>query len=282
MIQIERLCFSYTKKPFIEDMCFTVGKGEIFGFLGPSGAGKSTLQRILTGQLPGYGGSVRVFGREVRAHGRAFYERIGIDFEFPTLYERLSARQNLAFFGSLYARPTREIDGLLALVELTQDADKRVADYSKGMKSRLGYLRALINDPDVLFLDEPTSGLDPANAWLVKRSILEEKAKGKTIILTTHNMQDAQSLCDRVAFIVNGRIAALDTPHALMLRRGAAALSYSYFEDGAERTGQCPLGETGRDALLQRLIAEGRLVTAHSAEPNLGDIFMEITGRALL
>ncbi len=281
MIRIENLIFSYTKKPFIERMSFSVERGEIFGFLGPSGAGKSTLQKILTGQLPGYGGSVKVFSGELRSHGRDFYERIGIDFEFPTLYEKLTARQNLKFFGSLYSSPMRDIDKLLAAVELSQDADKKVSDYSKGMKSRLSFLRALINDPEILFLDEPTSGLDPANARLMKNIILEEKAKGKTVILTTHNMQDAQELCDRVAFIVNGGIAALDTPHNLIMRRGASSVRYSWLEDGKECTGECALDKTTDDTRLQKLVSEGKLLTIHSAEPNLGDIFMEVTGRAL-
>ncbi|MDO4540978.1 MAG: ABC transporter ATP-binding protein [Syntrophomonadaceae bacterium] len=281
MIQISRLSFSYSRQPFIENMSFSVSEGEIFGFLGPSGAGKSTLQKILTGQLAGYGGTVRVLGREVNAHGRDFYERIGIDFEFPTLYEKLTGRQNLEFFGSLYAPPLRDIGQLLAGVELTHDADKKVAQYSRGMKSRLGFLRALINDPDILFLDEPTSGLDPANAHLMKQMILDEKARGKTVILTTHNMQDAQQLCDRVAFIVNGSIVALDTPHDLILQRGAASLRYTWREDGAEKSGECRLDRTGEDAQLQKLIAGGQLLTVHSAEPNLGDIFMEVTGREL-
>lgn len=223
-----------------------------------------------------------MFGKEVKRHGRDFYERIGIDFEFPTLYEKLTARQNLAFFGSLYAAPARDIGALLARLELLQDADKRVSDYSKGMKSRLSFLRALINDPEVLFLDEPTSGLDPTSARLMKNIILEEKAKGKTVILTTHNMQDAQELCDRVAFIVGGRIAALDTPHNLIMRKGASSLRYSWRENGVEQSGECALAHTGADARLQKLLADGRLLTIHSAEPNLGDIFMEVTGRALL
>lgn len=281
MIEINGLSYSYTKIPFIQGMTFSVDKGSILGFLGPSGAGKSTLQKILTGQLKGYGGSVRAFGKEVRMHGRDFYERIGIDFEFPTLYEKLTARQNLQFFGSLYAKPSRNIDALLDSLELTLDADKKVSEYSKGMKSRLGFLRALINDPEILFLDKPTSGLDPANARLMKNIILKEKANGKTVILTTHNMQDAQEICDRVAFIVGGRIAALDTPHNLIMRKGASSLRYSWPEDGAERFGECPLDETGTDFRLQELIAEDKLLTIHSAEPTLGDIFMEITGRAL-
>lgn len=281
MIEISDLSFSYTKEPFIQNVGFSVGRGEIFGFLGPSGAGKSTLQKILIGLLNGYRGSVKVFGEEVSRHGRDFYERIGIDFEFPTLYDKLTARQNLAFFASLYKGQTRDASELLSSVDLLRDADKLVSDYSKGMKSRLGFLRALLNDPEILFLDEPTSGLDPANARLMKNLILAQKDKGKTVILTTHHMQDAQELCDRVAFIVNGRIAALDTPHALIMRRGAAELRYTWLDGGEERGGECALSGTGADARLLELVRSGRLLTAHTQEPNLGDIFMEVTGRSL-
>lgn len=210
-----------------------------------------------------------MLGREVKKQNKDYYERIGIGFEFPTLYEKLTARQNLIFFGSLYKKSPRDLDALLESLELTHDADKKVADYSKGMKSRLGFPRALINDPDVLFLDGPTSGLDPANVRLTKNMILEEKAKGKAIILATHNMFEAQALCDRVAFIVSGRIAALDTPHALVMGRGVGALTYSFLENGVEKTGECLLSKTGEDKRLQALIQEGRLLTVNSAEPNM-------------
>lgn len=282
MIEIRELSFAYTKQPFIKDVSFAVNKGEIFGFLGPSGAGKSTLQKILIGLLPSYRGSVTVFGTEVKRVSKDFYERIGIDFEFPTLYDKLTARQNLSFFASLYSRKTRDIDALLKSVDLEKDADKKVSDYSKGMKSRLNFLRSLINDPDILFLDEPTSGLDPTNARLVKDAVLREKQNGKTVILTTHNMLDAQELCDRVAFIVNGEVKAMDTPRALIMKKGAATIHYTYLENGKEQAGECALADTACDEQLSAALKEGRLMTIHSTEPNLGDIFIDITGRVLV
>lgn len=193
MIQVASLKFSYNKSPFIEGMSFGVREGEIFGFLGPSGAGKSTLQKILTGLLTSYEGSVVVNGTEVKRRNRDFYEQIGVDFEFPSLYEKLTGRENLDFFASLY-KTHRQTDELLESVGLLPDAGKRVAEYSKGMKSRLNFIKALLNDPRLLFLDEPTSGLDPSNARRMKDIILKEKAKGKTILLTTHNMFDATEL----------------------------------------------------------------------------------------
>jgi fluoroquinolone transport system ATP-binding protein len=281
MITVKDLAFSYTGKPFIQNMNFGVKDGEIFGFLGPSGAGKSTLQKILIGLLPRYGGSVTVDGTEAKAAGKAFYQRIGVDFEFPSLYEKLTGRENLRFFASLY-ETHRDVDGLLKAIGLDQDADKKVSEYSKGMKSRLNFIKALLHSPALLFLDEPTNGLDPSNARVMKDMILEEKRAGRTIILTTHNMYDAAELCDRVSFIVDGAIAALDTPKALMTQKRAVQLSYAYkTPDGGLEERSVPLDQTGGDETLRRLIAEGRLSSIHSAEPTLNDVFVEITGRRL-
>jgi fluoroquinolone transport system ATP-binding protein len=261
-------------------MEFDVAPGEIFGFLGPSGAGKSTLQKILVGIITVYDGSARVGGIEVRKRDGKFYERVGVDFEFPSLYEKLTARENLKFFASLY-KQSRSPELLLESVGLLSDAGKKVSDFSKGMKSRLNFIKALIHDPELLFLDEPTSGLDPSNARRMKDIILEEKSKGKTILLTTHNMYDATELCDRVAFIVEGKIVALDSPQNLIMSRGASTVRYVYLADGAEKQAEIPLNATGNDATLQSLIRENRLLSIHSAEPTLNDIFVELTGRAL-
>jgi fluoroquinolone transport system ATP-binding protein len=209
--------------------------------------------------------------------GDGFYEKIGVDFEFPSLYEKLTARENLHFFGSLY-RKHRDMDALLNEVGLSGDADKKVSDFSKGMKSRLNFVKALLHDPEILFLDEPTSGLDPSNARVVKNMILAEKAKGKTILLTTHNMYDATELCDRVAFIADGKLRALDTPRNLIMRRGASKMAYTYLEGGREIRAEVPLNGTSGDETLFRLIRTDGLLSIHSSEPTLNDIFVELTG----
>lgn len=281
MINVEHLSFQYTKEAFIQDMNFHVKRGEIFGFLGPSGAGKSTLQKILIGLLPGYAGSVQVNGVECRNRKNDFYESIGVDFEFSTLYEKLTARENLKLFASLYQNTACDIDKLLASVGLSKDADKKISSFSKGMKSRCNFIKALLHDPDLLCLDEPTSGLDAANSRLMKDRILEEKQKGKTILLTTHNMEDATELCDRVAFIVNGHICALDTPHNLIMSKGARRVTYTWEEEG-EQQAVGPMDTLSCDTQLQRLIAENRLLSIHSSEPTLNDIFLDITGRTLV
>ena len=280
MIDVKKLYFSYTDKPFVENVSFHVGRGEIFGFLGPSGAGKSTIQKILTGLNTSYKGSVKVAGTEIREHTNQFYENIGVDFEFSTCYEKFTARQNLAYFASLYEKQPRSIDELLHMVGLENDGDKKVADFSKGMRSRLNFIKALVHDPDILFLDEPTSGLDPTNSRLMKDIILAEKKRGKTIIITTHNMFDATELCDQVAFIVAGKVSALDSPHNLIMSRGATKIHYTYYDKG-EKTGECLLDRTTEDKLLKSLISENRLLSIHSSEPTLNDIFVDITGRTL-
>ena len=300
MIQVSHLSFSYTANPFIQDMSFSVDKGEIFGFLGPSGAGKSTLQRILLGMLPHYQGSARVNGVECKHHGADFYASIGVDFEFSTLYEKLSARENLQFFSSLYRRQARSIPELLAMVGLENDADKRVSAYSKGMKSRLNFVKALLHDPALLFLDEPTSGLDPTNSRLMKDMILEEKRRGKTILLTTHFMEEAERLCDELCVIDNGRKIAQGKPHELIAREIGCDVVEVYGDDlSALRTLLEPLAErveTSGETLFcyardpQPLVAALRTQTETHTMPglrylhrpaNLEDVFLRLTGREM-
>lgn len=281
VIEVKNLFFSYTKTPFLKDINFTVQRGEIFGFLGPSGAGKSTLQKVLTGLCTKYTGTARILGSDSNHHGKDFYEKIGVDFEFPSLFEKLTARENMKYFASLYSGEKRDIDELLKEVGLLEHADKRVSDFSKGMKSRLNFVKSLIHDPEILFLDEPTSGLDPNNAKIMKDMIRKECEKGKTIILTTHNMQDATELCDRVVFIVDGQMKALDTLHNFIMQRGAAKVTYTYMADGQEKNGNSLLSELSHDRILQELIANNEITSIHSAEPTLSDIFIEMTGAQL-
>lgn len=281
MIRVTDLGFRYGKSPFIEHLNLEIQPGEIFGFLGPSGAGKTTLQKILIGLLPGYCGSAVVNGIEVRDRTDKFYESIGVVFEYPTLYEKYTARQNLTFFSSLYTTPRPDIDGLLELVGLRAHADKKVGAFSKGMRSRLCFVKAISHNPKVLFLDEPTSGLDPTNAQIIKALIRAQQAAGTTVVITTHQMHDAEELCDRVAFIVDGAISAIDSPTAFIRQAGAGAVTYTYTVNGEEREGSTPLTSLDTDCQLQSAIATNTLTRIHSTEPTLGDIFMTITGRKL-
>ena len=233
MIEVENLKYRYKKSNVdtIKDINFSVKKGEIFGFLGPSGAGKSTTQKVLTGLNRNYSGSVKVMGKEIKNIGREYYENIGVSFELPNLYTNFTARENLNFFSSFYSSTTKNVDDLLKTVGLLPDADKKVRDFSKGMKMRLNFIRALINNPKVIFLDEPTSGLDPVNSDLIKTIISDLKNTGATIIITTHNMQVAAELCDRVAFIVDGEIKIIDSPKNLMYQYGKREVLIEYLQE---------------------------------------------------
>lgn len=236
MIVVKNLTFSYGKdKQALHGLDFTVGDGEIFGFLGPNGSGKSTTQKILTGILNGYGGSVSLFGQDIStAHTQDFLGMIGVLFEFPYLYANLSAIDNLKYFSSFYPKEQRrDIDEILEKLEFKTDFLKKpVSSYSKGMRQRVSMARALINSPKLLFLDEPTSGLDPSGAVLFRKIIEEERKKGTTVFLTTHNMLDADLLCDRVAFITNGTIAALDTPKRLKEQNSSHRVQINYLYQG--------------------------------------------------
>lgn len=283
MIEVQNVFLKYpsAKADTIRGISFDVDQGEIFGFLGPSGAGKSTMQKILTGTLGDYRGSVRIFQREMKHRTRDYYEHIGVDFEFPNFYGKFTAVENLRYFASLYSNRSVDPMVLLEKVGLHHDADKKVSSFSKGMKMRLGFVRALLHDPKLLFLDEPTSGLDPANARILKDMILEQKRMGKTIILTTHNMHDAEELCDRVAFIVDGTVKAMDTPHALRSGGNDTRVEYCFTEHGKEIQNSCPLDGLAHAADFQAAVQNGTLTSIHSKERTLEDIFITLTGRGL-
>ncbi len=283
MINVQDIYLKYpaSKRDTIRGISFAVSAGEIFGFLGPSGAGKSTLQKILTGVLRDYRGSVRVFGNEIKNRTHDYYEKIGVDFEFPNFYGKFTAIENLNYFASLYS--TKQIDPitLLKKVGLENDANKKVSDYSKGMKMRLGFIRCMMHNPQLLFLDEPTSGLDPANARTLKDMVLEQKSMGKTVILTTHNMNDAEELCDRVAFIVDGKIKAIDKPYALRKSGENTKVFFTYAKNGQIIESSCLLSELGKVEEFQLALNTGVLKSVHSKEQTLEDVFISLTGRCL-
>jgi fluoroquinolone transport system ATP-binding protein len=282
MIDVNDLTYSYrgAAAPALSGLSFAAAPGEVFGFLGPSGAGKSTTQKILIKLLAGYRGRVEVFGRDLAAWGPEYYERVGVAFELPNHFLRLSARRNLAYFAALYSRPTRPADELLELLGLADAADTPVERFSKGMQTRLGVARALQHRPDLLFLDEPTSGLDPASALLVKELIRAQRDEGRTVVLTTHNMALADELCDRVALIVEGRIAQIDAPRALRLRYGAPRVKVEYL-NGAVHAAEFPLAGLAENPEFQRVLRETAVQTIHSREATLEDVFLEVTGRSL-
>ncbi|CAM2873100.1 ABC transporter ATP-binding protein [Actinomyces slackii] len=254
-----------------------VPAGQVLGLLGPSGAGKSTLQRVLIGLLPRYTGSARVLGREVLDWGRGLYERIGVGFERPVHLGRLTLRENLVYFSRMYARATRDPDELLAMVGLGEDAEAPAAHMSKGMGIRLNLARALLPDPELLFLDEPTSGLDPAAVARVEAIIDDQRRRGCTVVVTTHDMTLAQTVCDRVGFVVDGRVVELGRPQALRRRYGQAEVTVSW-EGGSA---SFPLAGLADDEAFHAALRRHEVHSMHSREADLAEVFLAVTGRSL-
>ena len=283
MIEVEGLVYTYpgASAATLHSLSFAIEAREIFGFLGPSGAGKSTTQKILIGLLRRYSGRARVMDREVYDWGPEYYERIGVSFELPNHHKRLTALENLEHFGSLYAGHTLEPIEVLRWVGLEDDASKRVSEFSKGMKIRLNLARSVLHQPKLLFLDEPTSGLDPVNARMVKDLILRLRSEGATVFLTTHDMTVADQLCDRVAFITTGGIAAIDAPSAFKRRHGRRAIRVGYKDNGVLREVEFPLEGLGHNARFADLLKEHPIETIHTQETTLENVFIEITGEEL-
>lgn len=285
MISVKNLTYTYPEANVetLHGLNFEIAEGEIFGFLGPSGAGKSTTQKILIGLLKEYGGQVQVMGKDVDSWGPDYFEHVGVSFELPNHYLKLTALENLNFFGSLYKGETVNPLELLNWVGLQDDADKKVADFSKGMKIRLNVARSLLHKPKVLFLDEPTSGLDPVNARKVKDLVLDLRQQGTTVFVTTHDMMVADELCDRVAFITDGNISVIDAPTALKKQYGTRDVQIEYLNGSqAIETADFPLDGLGNNQPFFDLIKSAqRIETIHTQETTLENIFIEVTGKEL-
>ncbi|MFD0746324.1 ABC transporter ATP-binding protein [Phytohabitans flavus] len=283
MIEVEDLRVRYrgADRYAVDGMSFRVARGEVFGFLGPNGAGKSTTQRVLTRLLRGYEGRAEVLGRPVRAWGPDYYQRIGVGFELPAHFAKLTAVQNLEAFASLFEPPVADARLLLERVDLADAADRAVATFSKGMQVRLGLARAFVNLPDLVFLDEPTSGLDPVHTAAVRSLIREQVDEGRTVFLTTHDMATADEMCDRVAFVVAGRIADIDSPRGFRLRYGHHGVAVEYRDGDGTRRREFRLEDLPSDPGFLDLLRTGRVETIHSTEASLDDVFVRITGGRL-
>ncbi len=284
MIQADNLTFQYpgSHVQAARNLNFRIEPGEIFGFLGPSGAGKSTTQKILIGLLKGYTGKISIMGKSLEDWDPDFYNHVGIGFELPNHYLKLTAMENLRFFGSFYSRK-KDYLGLLEKVGLLQDANKIVENFSKSMKVRLNFIRALLHDPEILFLDEPTTGLDPVNSRKIKDIILDQKAIGKTIFVTTHNMHDADELCDRISFIVDGELMITETPKQLKLDHGKHKVKVEYADGGQLiKVKEFPLKDIGKDQKFMDILKTREVISIHSQEASLDEVFIKVTGKNLL
>ncbi|HHT42669.1 MAG TPA: ABC transporter ATP-binding protein [Firmicutes bacterium] len=298
VIDVQGLTKRYGRFTAVDGISFQVSRGEIFGFLGPNGVGKTSTIRILTGLSRASEGKCQVLGQEMTPDNRELRRRIGVVFEEPNLYARLSGRQNLEFYAALYGVPRSRGLELLEEFQLLQAGSKPVANYSKGMKQRLLICRALLNDPELLVLDEPTSGLDLASVELIRGRIRAFSEQGKTVFMSTHSLEEADELCHRVAFVNEGRIIAIGDPADLKLRYGQDYVQVDLIPVVPHERLQEVLNELkivhftqegrvvsitiGNDhslgsqiAALQRL---GRILRIHSQEASLREVFKKVLG----
>jgi len=278
----ENLGYQYGDLKAVDDISFSVAEGEILGFLGPNGAGKSTTVKMLSGQLRPKSGKATVLGLDIAHFPKQVQAQAGICFEVSNLYEDMTAAANLVFFARLFGVKHMDAEALLNRVGLGGHGKEMVSTFSKGMKQRLMVARALVNTPRLLFLDEPTDGLDPVSSEAIRNLILEERERGATVFLTTHDMLEADKLSDRVAFINQGKIAALETPHALKQKYGKRAIKALVTgKDGRLEPREIPLDIADTAAQVNQLFTSEQVVTLHSEEATLEDIFIHITGRGL-
>lgn len=268
MIKAKSLSISFGNKQILNDLTFEVKQNEIFGFLGPSGAGKTTTIKILTNQLKPNSGECEVNAKK---------DEIGILSDNSGAYERLTVYRNLTFFAELSKTDLKNVEDVLKRVKLWDDKDKKVKDLSKGMRQRLLLACAVVHNPTLLFLDEPTAALDPATTEEIHKLLLDLRKKGTTIFLTTHNMEEANELCDRVAFLNKGQIVELGSPSDLKLKYANDTVNI-LFEDEKNIT-----IKKDADSIIQALKenSESKVKSIHSQEPNLAEIFLSLTGREL-
>jgi ABC-2 type transport system ATP-binding protein len=273
-IEVENLSRTFDGLKAVDNISFSVEAGEIFGFLGHNGAGKTTTIRMLSGQLLPTSGRGRVAGCDIVTEQQRLKPLIGVVSEHQNLYERMSGRENLEFAARLYGQDYRRIDEVLKQVDLLDRSKDKVEHYSNGMKQRLLIARSILHQPEIIFLDEPTRGLDPVAGRELRRLIVDMSNQGVTIFLTTHYMEEADQLCERVAFLSDGRIVALDKPSNLKSVHGENHVNVS-LNNGESLSIDLDSGE------LQKLLSSGQVRTLHSAEATLEEVFIQLAGRRL-
>lgn len=277
-IKIKNLSFSFAEKQVLNHITFHVQEGEIFGLLGPSGAGKTTLIKLLTGQLQQNEGHAELLGKDTKSLSEAERRQIGTMMDNFGLYERLSVYDNLSFYADICHVSHSAINGILKNIGLYEGRSTAVSKLSKGMKNRLSLARALMNNARILFLDEPTAGLDPATTREIHDILLRQKKKGTTIFLTTHNMFEAENLCDHIALLSKGNIIENGKPADICRKYNYLNKLRVTLKDG--ETIILENGSASADTVKEYL-ESGSIEAIHSTEPTLETVFIELTGKGL-
>lgn len=282
MIEVIEVTKKYKSLTALNNISFKVEKGEIFGFLGPNGAGKTTTLRILTGQINPTSGKASVCGYDILKDRKKLKENIGVVFEHQNLYQRLSAINNLDLFRRLYRVPQKRVHEVLEMVQLSQRAKEPVQNYSRGMKQRLLIARALLHKPSVMFLDEPSSGLDPHSAHQIRNMILNLSKEGVTVFLTTHYLEEAELLCNRVAIIDRGNIIALDRTEELKSLYSLRKINIKIEENGISKVISLPVDSNDTGDKIKEFLNSKTFLSIHSEEAKLEEVFLRITNRGNL
>ena len=277
-VSVNGITKSFGENMVLDNIRLQIKKGEIFGLLGPSGAGKTTLIKILTGQLKAEQGSSSINGTDSQKLTGKDYSGYGIMMDNFGVYERLSCFENLKVFARIYRIKNDRIHEVLEAVGLGNAKKTLASELSKGMKSRLRLARVFMTNPDILFLDEPTSGLDPATADEIQKMLLAEKAKGKTIFLTTHTMTEAEKLCDTIALLHEGKIVEYGNPKEICRRYNHQKQIRIHLSDGTETAIH---HDENAAEIVSELLRSGKAETIHTTEPDLETVFMELTGKEL-
>lgn len=278
VIKVCHLGHNFGEKTVLKDINFEIEKGKVFGLLGPSGAGKTTIIKILTGQLVATKGETTLLGKKTATLSGDDYKNIGIMMDNFGLYERMSCYDNLNFFCKITGVQVSEIEVVLKKVGLENAAKTAVSNLSKGMRNRMLLARAILSSPKVLFLDEPTSGLDPKTTEEIHQLIQTMQEAGTTVFLTTHNMAEAEKLCENIALLNEGEIIEHGNPKEICRKYNHQKQLLLHLYDGSDVV----LGHTEEDMQkIKQYLEKNQIETIHSSEPNLETVFIELTGRKL-
>lgn len=279
ILKTDRLSKKYAKRIVVDNLSLKIKPGQTLGLLGPNGAGKSTTIRMLMGLVKPTSGSAAIFDFNLLTQSKQIHSRIGVVFEKPNLFENLSGYENLAVFCRLYNQPLSLIKPLMERMDLWDRAQDRVKIYSKGMKQRILILRALVHQPRLLFLDEPCSGLDPVSSRIIRDYLLELKKIGVTILLTSHDMEEVDELCDEIGFINNGKLIVLSDKNTLKAKYGHYSLKVTYRND-TELIEEILAPNPENFIHLNELYSKQQVVSVHSMEASLSEIFRKLSSLA--
>lgn len=281
MIEVRDVVKKFGVVEAVRGINFSVKSGEVFGFLGPNGAGKTTTIKMMIGLLKPTTGQIHIDGIDVVNHAKKIHQRIGVVFDAPNFYERLNVEENLYFYGGLHNIQKERVDELIERLQIDGQRKTQFKKLSKGQRQRVTIIRAILHRPQILFLDEPTTGLDPTSSEIIRDEIKLLNDQGTTIVLTTHYMEEADQLCDKLAFISQGQIVEVGEPHQLKLEYGQRKLEISFLAETGTKKTELSLDDPATPERVAQILANEQVLTVHSREATLAQVFIHLTGEEI-